>query len=110
MALFIEEMLEGGLEIGAWLRPDGGGGTTDGRPEGGGGGTEGLLVVSPADRIETAPEARLEGGAEGGGSVGRLEMGTVSRLDGGLESGEISPPLGPRVLSFALISGSPPDH
>jgi hypothetical protein len=103
-------MLEGGLEIGASLRPEGGGGSTDGRPEGGGGGTVGLLGNRPADRIETAPETRLEGGADGGGSVGRLEAGTVSRLEGGLESGEMSLPSGPWVLSFELISGSSPDH
>jgi hypothetical protein len=79
--LFIEEMLDGGLEIGAWLRPEGGGtegrpgggGITEGRPEDGGidgGGIDGLLDSNPPDRTERGPEARLEGGAEGGGTEG----------------------------------------
>jgi hypothetical protein len=34
MALFIEEMLDGGLEVGAWPRAEGGG--AEGRPGGGG--------------------------------------------------------------------------
>jgi hypothetical protein len=107
IALFIEEMLDGGLEIGAWLRADGGG-ITDGRPDGGG--IVGVFGNRPPDRIESGPGARLEGGgADGGGSVGRLEVGIVSRLEGGLESGEMSP-RGTPLLSFVLISGSSPDH
>lgn len=105
MALFIDEMLEGGLEIGAGFRPDGGttegrpggGGSTDGRPEGGGGSTEGRLPNRFPDRTESGPGARLEGGADGGGIVGRLDTGPVSRLEGGFESGDVSPPRGPRV-------------
>lgn len=100
-------MLDGGLEIGAWLRFDGGG-ITDARPEGGG--TEGVFDSMLPVRIDSGPGARLDGGADGGGIVPRLEVGIVRRLEGGLESGDTSPPRGPPLLSFALISGSSPDH
>jgi hypothetical protein len=114
MALFIEEMLDGGLEIGAWLRPEGGGtegrpgggGITEGRPEGGG--IDGLRETITPERIERGPVARLDGGAEGGGTEGRLELGPVILLDGGFESGDVSPPRGPRGRSLSLISGNSP--
>jgi hypothetical protein len=114
MALFIEEMLDGGLEVGAWVRPEGGG--ADGRP-GGGGSTDARLedgdddpvsATRPPDRMESGPVVRLEGGAEGGGTEGTLDPEDESRLEGGAESGERS--LGPRVLSSSLISGSPQWH
>jgi hypothetical protein len=114
MALFIEEMLDGGLEVGAWERAEGGG--DDGRP-GGGGSTEARLedgevdpvsATRPPDRMESGPVARLEGGAEGGGTEGTLDPGAESRLEGGAESGETS--RGPRILSSSLISGSPQCH
>jgi hypothetical protein len=115
MALFIEEMLDGGLEVGACERPEGGG--VDGRP-GGGGSTEARLedgevppvsATRPPDRMESGPVVRLDGGAEGGGTEGTLDPGAAeSRLEGGAESGETS--RGPRVLSSSLISGSPQWH
>jgi hypothetical protein len=132
MALFSDERLDGGLDAGAWLRPDGGiegwpggggnaegrpggGGNAEGRPGGGGsidarpvggGGIDGVRDKTPGVRIESG--ARLDGGLEGGGIVLRVETGAVSRLDGGLASPGAPPSRDPR--SFSLISNNPRDH
>lgn len=103
MALVIEDRLEGGFDVGSWLRADAGGGTearpdagggTEGRPDGGAGNeprpavdANGGFSTTPWDRIESGPGDLLEGGEDGGGSVGRLG----ARLEAGLESGDASP-------------------